>query len=115
DSVVGASQELREDPPAVGGRAARRDDPPHPRRGVRELVVRGLSPAHGRRLIDFVGGAVLVAIRCRFVTSGDNSCAFHLLLALTSVTCKARVRAAACVTRAKCRRFSMAVTRTPRR
>ena len=40
-----AAQERRPHPPAVGGGAAGRDDPPHPRRGVGELAVRRLSAA----------------------------------------------------------------------
>ena len=53
----------------------------------------------------------------RYVFSTDHKIIGiqYILLALTSVTCKAKVRAAACVTRAKCQQFSMAVTRTPRR
>ena len=96
---------LRPDPAIVGGRAARRDDPPHPRRGVGELAV--------CRLI--LGASFLVAVGTRVVTTGDCQCVFHSPSARTSARCKAKVRAAACVTRARFRPFSMAVTRTPRR
>ena len=98
-------QGLRAHPPAVGRGAARRDHPPHPRRGVGELAVRGL-------ILKGCAALVAVAAPCCHVR-WRKSCVFHSHSARTAARCKAKVRAAACVARARFRPFCMAASSGP--